>query len=286
MKLSDALARCVFVAMVALPSFVRSDTVYLKGGGKLEGEVSEQGDRVIVKNAIGTLRIDRAKVVRIEREESIEAEYKRRAAALDAKDADGHYGLGLWLRQKRRRELAQQEFERAVAIDPNHGDARRALHHVFHNGTWYTQDQAANVAGLVKYMGRWLTPAEAEKAKAQDEALRAQRALQTKVNQSVRKLLSPNPTVRNKAREQLLALADQYQSPKLKELVDRMSRLRRNRGGGRPVTMEIRASQTSPVAIETFTFTNIVNGQRVTNTIQLPVTQTIGIQTTATAPGG
>ena len=283
MKLSDAFARCVVVVMLALPSLARADIVHLKGGGKLEGEVSEQGDRVIVRNSIGTLRIDKAKVIRIEREESIEAEYKRRAEGLDAKDANGHYGLGLWLRQKRRRELAQKEFEKAIAIDPSHGDARRALHHVFHNGTWYSQEEAASVAGLVKYKGRWLTPLEAENAQAADDARRAQRRLTISVNQAVRRLMSPNPDVRSKGREQLLALADKHQSPKLRQLADRVGKLRE---GGRSVTMEIRAGLSSPVAIETYTFTNIVNGQRVTNTIQLPVTRSIGIQTTVTAPGG
>ncbi len=95
--------------------------------------------------------------------------------------------------------------------------------------------------------------------------------------------MSPSLEARSKGREQLLALAEQHKSPKLRQLADRVGKLRE---GGRSVAMEIRASQTSPVSLETFTFTNIVNGQRVTNTIQLPVTRTIGIQTTATAPGG
>jgi Tfp pilus assembly protein PilF len=63
---SRGLAALV-VGLLSLPA--RADVVYLRNGGKLEGKVTEQGDKLRIETATGTLSISKEDVLRIERKE-------------------------------------------------------------------------------------------------------------------------------------------------------------------------------------------------------------------------
>ena len=58
--------RLLFALLVmSAPAF--GDVVHLRNGGRLEGRVTEEGDRIRIQTATGTLTVDRDEVVRIEK---------------------------------------------------------------------------------------------------------------------------------------------------------------------------------------------------------------------------
>jgi len=55
------------------------------------------------------------------------AEYAKKVATVDPRDAEGFYQLGLWCQERGLQDQAVKAFERAVRIDPDHPQARVAL---------------------------------------------------------------------------------------------------------------------------------------------------------------
>lgn len=122
------------------------DTIYLKNGGKFEGKlVSESPTEVVFEvRGIGEQTFKRADVLKIERGETVLDEYDRRRAAIEEGDADAWFELGMWCREKGLRKEANASFEEAIAIDPEHEEARKAL-------------------GYVRVGDQWLSPREAKR---------------------------------------------------------------------------------------------------------------------------
>ena len=88
--------------------------------------------------------------------DATKATYQERAKKLDAKDATGHYVLGLWCRKNGLADEARLEFEKVVALDPDHEGARQALGYVRHRGRWLSRDEAMKAKGLVRHDGKWI----------------------------------------------------------------------------------------------------------------------------------
>lgn len=151
----------------------RADVVHLVGGGRLEGKVVEEKPGfVVLETRFGRQRIERARIARIEKGETLE-ERIRRLAARAEKGADllalarqaGEAGL---------RRLERELLLAAVERDPDLVEAQRALGRVPFEGRWVTpQERDRLVAekrrrelerrGLVEYEGRFVTPEEKEK---------------------------------------------------------------------------------------------------------------------------
>ena len=96
-----------------------ADTVVLKGGLELHGDVTEGGGRVIVTLDGKSRSFDRDRVERIERGLSNREEYSRRASAIEEGDAAAWFRLALWAREKR---LAQSRaaFDEVLALSLIH----------------------------------------------------------------------------------------------------------------------------------------------------------------------
>lgn len=75
------------------------------------------------------------------------AEYARRFRALDRNDAEGFAQLGLWCRDRKLTTYANLCFKKALKADPQNATVNKAL-------------------GNELYEGKWVTPAEAEAARA------------------------------------------------------------------------------------------------------------------------
>ena len=111
--------------------------------------------------------------------DATKAAYQERAKKLDTKDAGGHYELGLWCDRKGLPDEARLEFEKVVALDPDHEGARHALGYVRHRDRWLSHDEAMKAKGLVRHEGSWmlkeevlleLLPATEKKRMAANEA--------------------------------------------------------------------------------------------------------------------
>jgi acetyl esterase/lipase len=112
------------------------DTVLLANGKALQGVVVKEDDAEVVVNPwnstnpgmeYGVERVPRSKVKSIKREERPLEEYLRRAAALKAADAAGHFELAQWCGERSLPFERNLELERTLEADPAHAAALQAL---------------------------------------------------------------------------------------------------------------------------------------------------------------
>jgi len=149
-----------------------ADVFHLKSGGKIEGVLQgEEDGEYVIKTRVGTQRLAKSDVVRIERKESVRERYERRRGALDEDDVDAVIELAEWCRRERLVGEAEALFERAVELDPTREAAQKALGRVQHRGEWMTpaeRDERVRreaiadkrASGLVEYEGEWVTVEE------------------------------------------------------------------------------------------------------------------------------
>ena len=154
------------------PAIALGDVFHLKSGGKLEGTLQgEEGGKYIIKTRVGTQRIAKSDVARIERKESVRDRYARERKRLDENDVEAVIALAEWCRRERLVAEAKALFERAVELDPTREKAQKALGRVEHRGEWMTpeeRDERARreaaaekrASGLVEYEGEWVTAEE------------------------------------------------------------------------------------------------------------------------------
>ncbi|MBM4036964.1 MAG: hypothetical protein FJ290_00495 [Planctomycetes bacterium] len=139
----------------------RGDVVHLRSGGKVEGAiVSRTASEVVVQTAAGKVTLKAAEVARIEVKASPLDVYRQMAAKVKEDDADGRYQLGLWCQDQKLFREARGEFERAIALDPNHKGARAKLGYVQRDGQWLTAADAKKADGLVRVGDKWMTEQE------------------------------------------------------------------------------------------------------------------------------
>ena len=121
---------------VLLSTTTLADRVHLKNGRVLEGEVTDQGDKVEVKMSYGSVTVPKDDVALIEPVKGAGSEYQEKAAALAADDAEGHFQLARWCQERGLKEEAQAELLKVIGTSPEHAGARGLLGHVKVGGQW------------------------------------------------------------------------------------------------------------------------------------------------------
>ncbi len=160
------------LALVLVPANALADVVVLEDGQRFEGVVTEQGDTVEVRMAIGTVGFDRSAVKTIEREATPLHELEQRRAALASGDLQGTLALARWANSKGLSGGARSLYRQALRLSPNLEEAHRALGHRQHEGQWLDETAYLRATGHVNYGGEWVTRDEAA---ARDEKLAARR---------------------------------------------------------------------------------------------------------------
>jgi hypothetical protein len=141
------LALIPLLVLCLPPSPVRADeaVIELKDGRQLRGDVRETDAEVILVTSVGELRIPRDQVLRVRpvtpraatapsdagrstksppaADDSVDAEYARRLAALAPDDADGHFALAEWAEQRGRYDLVAEQCRRVLRIQKDHAKA-------------------------------------------------------------------------------------------------------------------------------------------------------------------
>ena len=157
------MRRAIVVLTIALPVLGSADEVFLKGGGKMTGEVvSEDGQSVVLEVGPGRVTVPAARVLRIERSRSPLGTYRERAARLAADDVQGWLELAFWAQERDLDTQAQEAFEHVLRLDPGNASANGALGRVQMDGRWMSQDESYRARGYVSFEGEWMTPAEHE----------------------------------------------------------------------------------------------------------------------------
>ncbi|MCU0727509.1 MAG: hypothetical protein MUE73_17260 [Planctomycetes bacterium] len=140
-----------------------ADVLYLEGGGRVEGVVSDDGDHLLVRMVNGSTRIRRSQVKQRQIVPYVTEEYSARRARLDPRDAAAHVALSAWCSARGLGREAGELLAAAVKIDPDHAGARAALGQTRHGDRWMTAEEARAArlaaAGFVTVGGRSYTPA-------------------------------------------------------------------------------------------------------------------------------
>jgi hypothetical protein len=153
---------------LSLASLSPAATVTLNDGRSWEGTiVRETKGTVVVKTAGGEITIDRASIRGIDRAPTRREQYEAKLAALDEKDADQQYLLGLWCRKNGLSREADYHLNYACALEPDHEGARQALGQVKYQGKWMPEADAKAAMGLKFVDGRWMTKEAADLAEAE-----------------------------------------------------------------------------------------------------------------------
>lgn len=120
-RLTTALLLVPF-APVAL-----ADTVHLKNGGVIEGEVEPAGkDRVRVRNRFGTIELKKAEIERIGDEPSQEERFEALRAKTDADDPEALERLAQWCREQGMSSRGRDLDARAARLREQKAEERRA----------------------------------------------------------------------------------------------------------------------------------------------------------------
>lgn len=136
------------------------DTVEITGGGQLDGKV-QRGTRYTIIQLDDDLQValPDSRVARTIESDQL-AEYRRRAAAA-GDDAEQHYQLAIWCGNHVPGETEfykRRHMERAIALDPDHAQARAWLGFKLQQGRWVNSDDLMRQRGMVSRGGRWELP--------------------------------------------------------------------------------------------------------------------------------
>jgi hypothetical protein len=158
-----------------------ADEVFIRGGGRLSGEVVERGpDSILVDIGTGQIGLPLSSVERIVPGTSPVGLYRQRAASLEPDDVAGWLALGRWAREHDLDTNAREAFENVLAVDPANVSAHRALGHVQLEGRWMTREESHEARGYVLFEGAWVTPEgrrvvlEDRRASAEERRARAE----------------------------------------------------------------------------------------------------------------
>ena len=156
------MKRIAVVSLLALsPSLVSADSVFLRGGGEIKGEVVEQrADAVVLEVGPGRVTLPMKNVVRIVSSTTDLGLYNARAAALAPRDIAGWLSLAAWAQRHDLATQARDAYERVLAVDPMNPDAHLALGHVRMGDRWLSGPDANRARGLVEFEGTWMSPEE------------------------------------------------------------------------------------------------------------------------------
>lgn len=128
-----------------------ADTVFLKSGKKIEGQIIEEGETVRVRLPAGEVAFPKRDVLRVERSATKRRLYEEKARGLAANDAAARLELGRWCLAQGLRPEAEREFHKVLAVVPDHPEARTALGYRKLAGQWVKARE-----GHAYFKGQWL----------------------------------------------------------------------------------------------------------------------------------
>jgi hypothetical protein len=167
--------RIAVVSLLVLsPSLAVADSVFLKGGGEIKGEVVEQrADAVVLEVGPGRITLPMKNVARIVSNTTDLGLYHSRAAALAPRDVAGWLSLAAWSQRHDLATQAREAYERVLDVDPMNADAHLARGDVRMGDRWLSAAEANRARGLVEFEGTWMSPDERQ-MRLEERAVAAQ----------------------------------------------------------------------------------------------------------------
>jgi hypothetical protein len=165
--------RIAVILLLALsPSLAHADSVFLKDGGEIKGEVVEQrADAVVLEVGPGRITLPMRSVARVVSNTTDLGLYHSRAAALSARDVAGWLRLAAWAQSRELATQARAAYEYVLGVDPLNAEAHLALGHVRMGDRWLSAADASRARGLVEFEGTWMSPEERQLRIAEQAAM-------------------------------------------------------------------------------------------------------------------
>lgn len=149
------------VALVLAATPLRGDELFLKGGGRITGEIVKETEAAVtVDIGAGNMTVQKSAVVQIERSASPLQKYRTHAASLAPEDVESWRKLGRWAAGQGLTKQAREAFTKVKDAVPNDPEANRALGLVLLDGHWVTEKESLTARGFVQFEGEWMMPAE------------------------------------------------------------------------------------------------------------------------------
>lgn len=136
--------------------------------------------------------------------------YRERAKAVAADDAQGHYLLALWCEDNGLAAEAKLEFEKVLALDPDHAGARQSLGYVKSGDQWLSGEEAMRAKGLVRHEGEWLLPEELAARLLPDSEKERMRQEERKTRDLLKQMDRGGAKIERIARKALEGIDDRY----------------------------------------------------------------------------
>jgi hypothetical protein len=151
----------ILAAVLVLGSSALADEVVLRNGAVFTGVVREEGERVVVQMDFGSMTFKKIDVRSIVRSDDPLKEFDQKLQA--AQGAQGHYEVAMWARDRGLTAKSNDVLRKAISLDPDHAEARKALGYEKVEGKWLEGDELMVARGYVKLNGRWLKRETAER---------------------------------------------------------------------------------------------------------------------------
>ncbi|MBI4712388.1 MAG: hypothetical protein HY762_03670 [Planctomycetes bacterium] len=158
-RIIPALFACC-MAVHIITVFCLGDTSILKKKNvKIEGKiVAEDKDKVTIETYPGrTTVISRKDISQLTKGKAPWEVYEEKKRKI--KDtAKEHYDLGKWCKEHKLTSEAKQEWEKTIALDPEHKAARAALGYVKDDaGKWRLENELMKSKGMIRFEGKWVS---------------------------------------------------------------------------------------------------------------------------------
>jgi hypothetical protein len=202
-----ALALALFLASPAL-----ADEVELLSGTIVEGKVVDQGDSIKVVRGGASVVYPKSMVRKIVPKKTVEDLYEERSKGLRADDLDGRLRLARWCVDQHLAAQAVAEFKKAVALSPDHEEARLGAGFLKLDGKWVPEEAYYAAKGMVRHKGRWVTPEQRDLDVALEEQKELERILGDKVKLLLERMKSADPKKRESAVAELAPIADKFKA--------------------------------------------------------------------------
>ena len=123
------LATCLL--LTSSLAIAAPQTVNLKNGGSITGEVTKTPDGYVVRQANGIeVSLRESQVASVTEPTDFASEYQKKLAQIDVKSAEAHIGLAQWAEDQGQLECARKELQSALQIDATNEKAKLLLRRV------------------------------------------------------------------------------------------------------------------------------------------------------------
>lgn len=177
----------ISIGILWLASAAAGDTFHLRSGGQVEGQLlnAEESPRrtyQIRLDSGGDVTLDTAEVEKVVVLTPAQRQYRDLLKRMPSDTAEMHWKMSeACFKWKLYRER-QFHLERAIELDPDHKEARQALKYKQQaDGSWARIEDIKAAAGLIRWDGKWMTPAQAKLAEAEEKREEAEVAWKKKL---------------------------------------------------------------------------------------------------------